>query len=79
MKVKDIIPFDFKSCYCAYSSLNLKYSMCQKRNISVSSRLFVHGLQSDHKVLLSAVSCRGSQNPEGFQMFSETTLGEQIL
>lgn len=37
-------------------------------------------MQSDW-ASLSAVSCSGSQerNPEGFQMFSETTLREQIL
>lgn len=57
MEVKDRIPFDFQSRYCASSSLDLKYSMCQERNIGVSSRLFVHGLQSGHAGSLDLTVC----------------------
>lgn len=60
-KVKNLIPFDFQSCYCVYSFLNLQNRMCQKRHIGTSSRqvlkVFMCGLKSDHAVSLDLNVC----------------------
>lgn len=60
-KVKNLIPFDLRSCYCVYSFLNLQNRMCQKRHIGTSSRqvlkVFMCGLKSDHAVSLDLSVC----------------------